>query len=129
MIPRFVQRFAGAEMTAREALARVCTLVVKKICIFVIEIDLSPSLDIATRMKPADEQPISLESADSQLILLRVLGSSRLPNDIEMQQKRLDAAKRASDSPSNYDEDNTTDTLNPLRWRPLPNPWHILTDH
>ena len=48
MIPRFVQRFAGAEMTAREALARVCTLVVKKMFIFVIEIDLLPSLDIAT---------------------------------------------------------------------------------
>ena len=48
---------------------------------------------IATRMKPADEQGVSLDSPDSQLILLRVLGSSRLPNDIEMQQKRLDAAK------------------------------------
>ena len=66
---------------------------------------------VATRMKPADQQAISLESPDSQLILLRVLGSSKLPNDIEMQQRRLDAAKRASDSPSNYDEDNTTDTL------------------
>ncbi|MXX87302.1 MAG: DUF87 domain-containing protein [Acidobacteria bacterium] len=66
---------------------------------------------IATRMKPNGEQEISLGSPDSHLILLRVLGSSRLPNDIEMQQKRLDAAKRASDSPSNYDEDNKTDTL------------------
>ena len=66
---------------------------------------------IATRMKPEREQALSPDSADSQLILLRVLGSSRLPNDIEMQQKRLDAAKRASDSPSNYDEDNKTDTL------------------
>ena len=66
---------------------------------------------VATRIKPADEQPISLDLSDSQLILLRVLGSSRLPNDIEMQQKRLDAAKRASDSPANYDEGNTTDTL------------------
>ena len=66
---------------------------------------------VATRMKPADEQAMSLDSPDSQLILLRVLGSSRLPNDIEMQQKRLDAAKRASDSPANYDEENTTDTL------------------
>ncbi len=66
---------------------------------------------VATRMKPAEEQAISLDSPDAQLILLRVLGSSRLPNDIEMQQKRLDAAKRASDSAANYDEDNTTDTL------------------
>ena len=66
---------------------------------------------VATRMKPEVEQPISLHSPDSRLILLRVLGSSRLPNDIEMQQRRLDAAKRASDSPSNYDEDNKTDTL------------------
>ena len=66
---------------------------------------------VATRMKPADVQAIPLDSPDAQLILLRVLGSSRLPNDIEMQQKRLDAAKRASDSQANYDEDNTTDTL------------------
>ena len=66
---------------------------------------------VATRMRPNDERQIDLDSPDSQLILLRVLGSSRLPNDIEMQQKRLDAAKRASDSPSNYDEDRKTDTL------------------
>jgi len=52
-----------------------------------------------------------LEDTDSAFILLRVLGSSKLPNDIEMQQKRLDAAKRSSDSPVNYDEENTTDTL------------------
>ena len=64
---------------------------------------------IATRMKSGTEP--RLDDSDAQFILLRVLGSSRLPNDIEMQQKRLEAAKRASDSPSNYDEDNTTDTL------------------
>lgn len=64
---------------------------------------------IATRMNP-NEEP-NLDDADAKFILLRVLGSSKLPNDIEMQQKRLDAAKRASDSLSNYDEDNTTDTL------------------
>ena len=63
----------------------------------------------ATRMRP-DAEP-DLEDAESSFILLRVLGSSKLPNDIEMQQKRLDAAKRASDSSVNYDEDNTTDTL------------------
>ena len=64
---------------------------------------------IATRMRPGVEP--SLDDPEASLILLRVLGSSKLPNDIEMQQKRLEAAKRASDSPSNYDEDNTTDTL------------------
>lgn len=63
----------------------------------------------ATRMKP-DNEP-NLEDPDAKFILLRVLGSSKLPNDIEVQQKRLDAAKRASDSPSNYDENNITDTL------------------
>ena len=49
---------------------------------------------IATRMRPGVEP--ELEDSDSTFILLRVLGSSKLPNDIEMQQKRLDAAKRAS---------------------------------
>ena len=64
---------------------------------------------VATRMPP-DNAP-NLDDPDAKFILLRVLGSSKLPNDIEVQQKRLDAAKRASDSPSNYDENNTTDTL------------------
>ena len=67
---------------------------------------------IATRMRPGVEP--ELDDADSTFILLRVLGSSKLPNDIEMQQKRLDAAKRASEReepPLNYDEENTTDTL------------------
>ena len=64
---------------------------------------------IATRTKPGAEP--RLDDPDAQFILLRVLGSSKLPNDIEIQQKRLEAAKRASDSPANYDEDNTTDTL------------------
>lgn len=64
---------------------------------------------IATRMRPGAEP--DLDDSESMFILLRVLGSSKLPNDIEMQQKRLEAAKRASDSPSNYDENNTTDTL------------------
>lgn len=64
---------------------------------------------VATRMQP-DDRP-DLDDLDSKFILLRVLGSSKLPNDIEVQQKRLDAAKRAADSPANYDEGNTTDTL------------------
>ena len=64
---------------------------------------------LATRMKPGAEP--RLDDPDAQFILLRVLGASKLPNDIEVQQKRLEAAKRASDSPANYDEDNTTDTL------------------
>ena len=70
----------------------------------------------ATRMKP-NTTP-DLNDPSSRFILLRVLGSSKLPNDIEIQQKRLDAAKRASDSPVNYDEDNTTDilTLNQMRY-------------
>lgn len=64
---------------------------------------------IATRMRPGAEP--DLNDSESMFILLRVLGSSKLPNDIEMQQKRLEAAKRAIDSPDNYDENNITDTL------------------
>ena len=64
---------------------------------------------IATRMNPNFKPQI--DDNDTQFILLRVLGSSKLPNDIEVQQKRLDAAKRAVDSSFNYDENNITDTL------------------
>ena len=55
------------------------------------------------------------------LLLLRVLGSSSLPNDIEMQQARFQAGQRASDSPYNWDEHRNTDqfTLNQMRFAGL----------
>ena len=55
------------------------------------------------------------------LLLLRVLGSSALPNDIEIQQARFQAGQRASDSPYNWDENQTTDqfTLHQMRYAGL----------
>ena len=55
------------------------------------------------------------------VLLLRVLGSSTLPNDIEMQQARFQAGQRASDSPDNWDENQNTDqfTLNQMRFAGL----------
>ena len=55
------------------------------------------------------------------LLLLRVLGSSDLPNDIEMQQARFQAGQRASDSPHNWDENQNTDqfTLHQMRYAGL----------
>ncbi|MYJ73791.1 MAG: DUF87 domain-containing protein, partial [Gammaproteobacteria bacterium] len=63
--------------------------------------------------EPAQEMP--------SLLLLRVLGSSALPNDIEMQQARFLAGQRASDSPDNWDENRNTDqfTLNQMRFAGL----------
>lgn len=55
------------------------------------------------------------------LLLLRVLGSSTLPNDIEMQQARFQAGQRASDSQHNWDEEKNTDqfTLHQMRYAGL----------
>ena len=55
------------------------------------------------------------------LLLLRVLGNSQLPNDIEMHQARFQAGQRASDSPYNWDEHQNTDqfTLNQMRYAGL----------
>lgn len=60
-------------------------------------------------------------TAVPSLLLLRVLGSSTLPNDIEMQQARFQAGQRASDSPHNWDEEKNTDqfTLHQMRYAGL----------
>ncbi len=60
-------------------------------------------------------------TAVPSLLLLRVLGSSTLPNDIEMQQARFQAGQRASDSHHNWDENQNTDqfTLHQMRYAGL----------
>ncbi len=67
--------------------------------------------------------PLSKEAGTTtpSLLLLRVLGSSTLPNDIEMQQARFQAGQRASDSPHNWDEEQKTDqfTLHQMRYAGL----------
>ncbi len=63
----------------------------------------------------------SAGSTVPSLLLLRVLGSSTLPNDIEMQQARFQAGQRASDSPHTWDEEKNTDqfTLHQMRYAGL----------
>ena len=60
-------------------------------------------------------------AAEPSLLLLRVLGSSSLPNEIAMQQARFQAGQRASDSPNNWDEHQNTDqfTLHQMRYAGL----------
>ena len=72
---------------------------------------------LAARIPPSEDA----EVAPPSLLLLRVLGSSALPNDIEMQQARFQAGQRASDSPHNWDESHNTDqfTLHQMRYAGL----------
>ncbi|MYJ24314.1 MAG: DUF87 domain-containing protein [Holophagales bacterium] len=72
---------------------------------------------IAARSSSTDDSGAIAPS----LLLLRVLGSSTLPNDIEMQQARFQAGQRASDSPHNWDEERNTDqfTLHQMRYAGL----------
>jgi len=80
---------------------------------------------LATRSRPDTDAGNGAEPMASgeppTLLLLRALGSSSLPNDIEMQQARMLAGQRASDSPHNWDEEHNTDqfTLNQMRYAGL----------
>ena len=51
-------------------------------------------------------------------LLLRVVSSTPLPNDMSMRQARFDAAQRVSDSDGNWDDSKVTDlfTLNMMRY-------------
>lgn len=70
---------------------------------------------LATRLRPGNAPDAS---GNPSMLLLRALKSSTLPNDIEMQQARLLAGQRASDSADNWDEGRNTDqfTLNQMRY-------------
>ena len=77
---------------------------------FLLSTRLAPSSGSdATGPNPNDE--------DTALILLRVVGRAQLPNRADTDKYRLDAARRAIDSPENWDTENKTDqfTLNQLR--------------
>ena len=64
---------------------------------------------LAARTQVAGDPRGEAGEAMPSLLLLRVLGSSALPNDIEMQQARFQAGQRASDSPHNWDDNQNTD--------------------
>ena len=70
---------------------------------------------LATRIIPETKPQANNE--DSVLILLRVAGHSPLPNKIDTDNWRFDAARRSIDSPEHWDADDKTDqfTLNQLR--------------
>ncbi|MEO9827587.1 MAG: DUF87 domain-containing protein [Paracoccaceae bacterium] len=71
---------------------------------------------LATRLKP--EQVVDCTQEDTSLILLRVVGKSRLPNATETDFNRFHAGQRASSDAENWDEINKTDqfTLHQLRY-------------
>ena len=70
---------------------------------------------LATRMSTNTKPKADKE--DTALILLRVVGNAPLPNRIETDNWRFDAARRSIDSPEQWDADRKTDqfTLNQLR--------------
>ena len=70
---------------------------------------------LATRIISETKPQASNE--DAVLILLRVAGHSPLPNKIDTDNWRFDAARRSIDSPEHWDADDKTDqfTLNQLR--------------
>lgn len=71
---------------------------------------------LATRIQA--QNPPQLYDQEASLILLRVIGRSTLPNDIEMKQARLEAGQRASDTSHNWDQRPHTDnyTLHQMRY-------------
>lgn len=71
---------------------------------------------LATRLGPqAKTEP---DDPETSLLLLRVIGRSPLPNDIETQQARLEAGQRASDTAHTWDQRPHTDqfTLHQMRY-------------
>ena len=70
---------------------------------------------LATRIAPKTKP--NADKEDTALILLRVVGHSSLPNRMDTDNWRFDAARRSIDSPEQWDADNKTDqfTLNQLR--------------
>ncbi|WP_440879263.1 helicase HerA domain-containing protein [Vibrio natriegens] len=74
---------------------------------------------VASRFKPGSK--IDPTEEDSSLILLRVIGKSKLPNELEALDYRFKAGQRASDSEHNWDAEGKTDqyTLHILRYSGL----------
>ena len=70
------------------------------------------------RIEEAEDRVLDLNDAQTSLILLRALGASPLPNDIEMKSARLEAGQRAAQTPDNWDEGGRTDqfTLHQMRF-------------
>ena len=73
---------------------------------------------IATRITPEETTMCAPDDERMSLILLRVMGSIPLRSDLDMEKARLEAVKRANDTPQNYDEAQHTDqfTLDLLRY-------------
>lgn len=71
-----------------------------------------PSLSflIATRLDPNNCDDIDYKDEDTSFILLRVMDSTTLPQDVEAERIRVETAQRVSgDSSKNYDDNSTMD--------------------
>lgn len=73
---------------------------------------------LATRLVPQSQAMPAPDDPTASLLLLRVIGRSPLPNDIETQQARLEAGQRASDTAHTWDQRPHTDqfTLHQMRY-------------
>ena len=71
-----------------------------------------PSLSflIASRLDPKNCDDIDYKDEDTSFILLRVMDSTTLPQDVEAEKIRVETAQRVSgDSSKNYDDNSTMD--------------------
>ena len=73
---------------------------------------------IASRITPKDLTIQDPGDSRASLLLLRVIGTSRLNSNIDLSKTRFDIVQRANDTENNYDEAEQTDqfTLNLLRY-------------
>ena len=73
---------------------------------------------LATRVTPGVDENSKPDDERMSLILLRVTGSIPLRSDLDIERARLEAVRRANDTPQNYDEAQHTDqfTLDLLRY-------------
>ena len=71
-----------------------------------------PSLSflIASRLDPTNCDDVDYKDEDTSFILLRVMDSTTLPQDVEAERIRVETAQRVSgDSSKNYDDNSTMD--------------------
>ena len=71
-----------------------------------------PSLSflIASRLDPANCDDVDYKDEDTSFILLRVMDSTTLPQDVEAERIRVETAQRVSgDSSKNYDDNSAMD--------------------
>lgn len=93
-----------------------------------------PSLSflIASRLDPTNCDDVDYKDEDTSFILLRVMDSTTLPQDVEAERIRVETAQRVSgDSSKNYDDNSTMDyrTKKSIEFcrSSMPYYWYILS--